>query len=142
MVHGKPISPGLAEGMTYVHKDILHLVDMPAPIESTDIDQEFRHLESSTATITDDLLALATRVEQEMDANLAAVFDAHQQMLNDPALKEELRAEIRENLERLKRAMKSAGFRAIPNEWWHFDDLNAKSARRVTAKDLGIPLPL
>ena len=50
--------------------------------------------------------------------------------------------EIRENLERLKRAMKSEGFRAIPNEWWHFDDLNAKSVRRVTAKDLGLRLPL
>ena len=90
---------------------MFHLVDMPAPIESKDIDQEFRHLESSTATITDDLLALATRVEQEMDANLAAVFDAHQQMLNDPALKVELRAEIRENLVTASSAVKTVFLR-------------------------------
>ena len=49
--------------------------------------------------------------------------------------------EVRENLERLKRAMKGAGFRAIPNEWWHFDDLSPTGVRRVTAKDLGLRLP-
>jgi len=111
MVHGKPISPGLAEGITYVHRDMFHLVDMPAPIAIKDVDREFHHLESSTATITEDLLALATRVEQEMDANLAAVFDAHQQMLNDPALKAELRAEIRENLVSAGSAVKTVFLR-------------------------------
>ena len=111
IVRGKPISPGLADGITYVHRDTLHLLDMPAPIESKDIDREFGHLESSTATITGDLLALATRVEQEMDANLAAVFEAHQQMLNDPVLKKELQAEIRENLVSASSAVKTVFLR-------------------------------
>ena len=111
IVHGKPVSPGLAEGITYIHRDILHLVDMPTPIAIKDVDREFRHLETSTATITEDLLALATRVEQEMDANLAAVFEAHQQMLNDPALKTELRAEIRENLVSASTAVKTVFLR-------------------------------
>ena len=110
-IQGKPISPGLAEGITYIHRDTLHFLDMPATIESKDIDREFGHLESSTATITGDLLALATRVEQEMDANLAAVFETHQQMLNDPALKAELRSEIRENLVSASSAVKTVFLR-------------------------------
>ncbi len=91
-VHGKPISPGMAEGITFVHRDLLHPTDVSVSIETKDVDKEFHHLERSTATITEDLLGLATRVERELDANLAAVFDAHQQMLNDPVLKTELRA--------------------------------------------------
>ncbi len=110
-VHGKPISPGLAEGLTYVHRDMLHLPDMPVSIETKDVDEEVRDLEISTAAITEDLLALATRVEREMDANLAAVFDAHQQMLNDPVLKAELRAEIRGKLVSARSAVKSVFLR-------------------------------
>jgi phosphohistidine swiveling domain-containing protein len=98
IIHGKGISPGLAEGITHIHRDAPPLPDLPDSIETKDVDQEFHHLERSTALITDNLLALAARVEQEMNANLAAVFDTHQQMLNDPVLKTELRAEIRENL--------------------------------------------
>jgi phosphoenolpyruvate-protein phosphotransferase len=111
VIHGKAISPGLAEGMTYVHWDTLNLPDLPGSIETKDVDQELHHLESSTALITANLFALATRVEREMDANLAAVFDAHQQMLNDPVLKTELRVEIRENLVSASSAVKTVFLR-------------------------------
>jgi phosphoenolpyruvate-protein phosphotransferase len=111
ILRGKSISPGLAEGLTYVHRDRLHLPDAPVSIETKDVDGEVRHLEVSTAAITEDLLALATRVEREMDANLAAVFDAHQQMLNDPVLKAELRVEIRGNLVSARSAVKSVFLR-------------------------------
>lgn len=56
---------------------------------------------------TENLLALATRVEQEMDENLAAVFESHQQMLNDSGLKMELMKEIRENLVSASSAVKT-----------------------------------
>ncbi len=110
-MHGKPISPGLAEGTTHVHGIICHHADLPVSIETKDVDQEFHHLESSTALITEDLLALATRVEKEMDANLAAIFEAHQQMLNDPVLKKELQAEIRGNLVSASSAVKTVFLR-------------------------------
>jgi phosphoenolpyruvate-protein phosphotransferase len=110
-LRGKSISPGLAEGITYVHRDMLHQMDVPVPIERKDVEGEVRDLEVSTAAITEDLLALATRVEREMDANLAAVFDAHQQMLNDPVLKAELRVEIRGNLVSARSAVKSVFLR-------------------------------
>jgi phosphoenolpyruvate-protein kinase (PTS system EI component) len=107
IIHGKPISPGLAEGTTHIHYDTPRLPDPPGSLSTQDVDREFHHLETSIALITERLLAVATRVEQEMDANLAAVFNAHQQILNDPVLKMELRTEIRENLVSASSAVKT-----------------------------------
>ena len=49
--------------------------------------------------------------------------------------------EIRQNLERLQRAMRKAGFLAIPNEWWHFDEASPNSSKAVQPYSLGIPMP-
>ena len=98
ILHGRPLSPGLAEGTTHVHGSTPPDGDAPVSIDTKDIDQECHHLEHSIGVITEDLLALATRVEKEMDASLAAIFEAHRQMLNDPVLKKELQAEIQGNL--------------------------------------------
>jgi phosphoenolpyruvate-protein kinase (PTS system EI component) len=95
IISGKVISPGLAEGKTFLHRDVLRSLDAPVAIDTENIEQELGYLEDATAVITEDLLGLATRVEKEMDSRLAAVFETHQMMLNDPALKEELRTEIR-----------------------------------------------
>lgn len=45
--------------------------------------------------------------------------------------------EIRENLARLQAAMREAGFTTIPNEWWHFEDLDAEP-NPVTGKSVGV----
>lgn len=51
--------------------------------------------------------------------------------------------EIRRNLQILQTAMKNAGFRKINDEWWHFDDpASSRSIYNVSARDLGIKLPL
>jgi len=111
ILHGRPISPGLAEGTTQPHGRTGRQDGHPVSIKAKDIDQEFHHLESSTALITEDLLALATRVEKEMDVNLAAIFEAHRQMLNDPVLKKELREEIQGNLVSAGSAVKTVFLR-------------------------------
>ena len=111
LITGRAISPGLAEGRIFVHRDMLRRLDAPVAIETENIEQELGHLEDATAMITEDLLVLATRVEKEMDSRLAAVFETHQLMLNDPALKEELRAEIRGNLVSASSAVKSVFLR-------------------------------
>lgn len=50
-------------------------------------------------------------------------------------------AEIRQNVERLQNAMKKAGFRAIPDEWWHFDIPGNTRVFRVNASSIGLKLP-
>lgn len=111
IVHGRGVSPGLAQGVTFLHRDLFKSPDKPVPIHLKDVEQEIGHLESSTAKITNDLLTLATRVEREMDSRLAAVFDAHQLMLNDAGLKNELQAEIQGKLVNASTAVKAVFLR-------------------------------
>ncbi len=66
---------------------------------------------SLLARISDDLSALATRVEKEIDSRLAEVFGAHQLMLNDSSLREELRKEIVDNLVNASSAVKTVFLR-------------------------------
>ena len=50
--------------------------------------------------------------------------------------------EIKKRVDLIQRLMIAAGFRKIQSEWWHFDDMKAQGGiRRVTAADLGIPMP-
>lgn len=50
--------------------------------------------------------------------------------------------EIRRNLALLHEAMTEAGFKALPGEWWHFDDLEFlyRPIPVIRAKDVGITL--
>ena len=91
-ITGKAISPGLAEGKTFLYRDTLRSLDAPVAIGTEDVEEEFQQLEDATEMISEDLLALATRVEEEMDSKLASAFEAHELMLNDPSLKAELQA--------------------------------------------------
>lgn len=51
-------------------------------------------------------------------------------------------SEIASRVRLLQDTMTSLGFRTIRSEWWHFDDMKATGGvHRVTAADLGIPLP-
>jgi phosphoenolpyruvate-protein phosphotransferase len=110
-IHGKAISPGLAGGRTFVHHSGFNALDVPGGIESKDIEKQFGHLDRATASISQGLLSLATKVEKEMNSRLAAVFEAHQLMLNDPLLKRELQVEIRENLVSASSAVKAVFLR-------------------------------
>jgi phosphoenolpyruvate-protein phosphotransferase len=95
---GRSLSPGLAQGITFVHRDVAVLPSEHYDIEMSQVDGELDRLENAMTTITADLTALTSRVEKEMDAKLASIFEAHQMMLNDATLKEELRNEIRNEL--------------------------------------------
>jgi len=46
--------------------------------------------------------------------------------------------EIARNLEILQKAMKSAGFKTIPDEWWHFEDRSPTAVKLLNAKQMGL----
>lgn len=97
VLHGTPISPGYAQGLVHVQRDLILAVDDMRMNSPFDAEMEFGRLEKATATISNDLLELAVRVGKELDSHLADVFDAHSQIANDHLLKLELRKEIVEN---------------------------------------------
>lgn len=98
-IRGVSLSPGLAEGIIHVHRAL------PGPIDIAvgdnhghDTEKEFKLLDNATRKITDDLFALANRVEKEIDTRLSKVFEVHQHIINDSSLREEMRREISDNL--------------------------------------------
>jgi len=111
VIQGTPISPGLAEGIIHIHRNLLGPVDVPVDIERHNVDEEFWHLDAATTRISDDLIALAAKVEREINSRLAQVFSAHQLILLDSSLKEELKKEISENLVSASSAVKTVFLR-------------------------------
>ena len=111
IIQGTPISPGLAQGLIHVHRGLLGPIDAPVDIHQNNVDEEFSRLDDATARISDDLLILAIRVEKEIDSRLAEVFGAHQLMLSDSSLREELRKEIVDNLVNASTAVKTVFLR-------------------------------
>jgi phosphoenolpyruvate-protein phosphotransferase len=107
IMQGAPISPGLAEGIIHVQRSLLGPIDVKEDIDQRNVDAELSRLDAATASISGDLLALAERVEEEIDSRLAEVFVAHQLIVDDSSLREELRHEIRENLVSASSAVRS-----------------------------------
>jgi phosphoenolpyruvate-protein phosphotransferase len=106
IIQGIQISPGVAKGNIHIHRNLPGPIDGPDNIPDHHIDEELSRLDVATVRISDDLVVLATRVEKEMDSRLAEVFGAHQLILNDSLLREELRKEIIENLVSASSAVK------------------------------------
>ncbi|HEY5652826.1 MAG TPA: phosphoenolpyruvate--protein phosphotransferase [Pontiella sp.] len=95
---GKTLAPGLGEGNVFVYRDILKRFDEFYDIDLTEVQHEQERLDRALARIAEDLSALATRVEKEIDAELAEVFRAHYMMVQDPSLGKEVQKEIKEEL--------------------------------------------
>ena len=110
-IQGAPISPGLAEGLIHVHPNLLGPIDAPVTIKPGSVESEFSQLDAATAKISCDLLALAARVEKEIDSKLSEVFGAHQLIVDDTSLREEIRREIAENLVTASSAVKTVFLR-------------------------------
>jgi phosphoenolpyruvate-protein kinase (PTS system EI component) len=106
IIQGIQISPGVAKGNIHIHRNLPGPIDGPDNIPDHHIDEELSRLDVATVRISDELVVLATRVEKEMDSRLAEVFGAHQLILNDSLLREELRKEIIENLVSASSAVK------------------------------------
>ncbi|MHC4884707.1 MAG: phosphoenolpyruvate--protein phosphotransferase [Planctomycetota bacterium] len=111
ILNGTPLSPGLAQGIVHIHRSLLGPINVPVNIEQKNVEEEFSRLDAATAKISDDLIALAGRVEREIDERLATVFGAHQMIVNDVSLREELRREIVENLVSASSAVKTVFLR-------------------------------
>ena len=111
VIQGSVISPGMAEGQIHIHRDVYDSIDLSPNEGIYSADAEVDRLDQATVKITEDLLVLATRVEKEINLQLAEVFGAHSAILNDNLLREELRKEIVDNLVSAGMAVKSVFLR-------------------------------
>lgn len=111
VIQGSPISPGLSQGIVHLQHSLLGPIDAPPQTGEHNVDEEISRLDEATIHISDELLALAARVEKEIDVRLAEVFSTHKMILNDQILREELRKEIVDNLVTASGAVKSVFLR-------------------------------
>jgi phosphoenolpyruvate-protein phosphotransferase len=94
---GLGLSPGLAMGEAYLYRDIIEQDIEAAELETEEVNGECRRLGSAIEQAREELSAAEKNVHREIGPSLAEVFRAHRQMLQDPALTEELREEVRGN---------------------------------------------
>jgi phosphoenolpyruvate-protein phosphotransferase len=95
---GTSLSPGWGEGRVLVYRDLLARFDQFYDIDDAYIEEELKRLDLALVKISDDLSALAGRVEAEIDAQLSGVFRAHLAMVQDPSFRAEVETEIKEEL--------------------------------------------
>ena len=119
---GRATSPGLVVGKTFVYRD--HLGDLSAPrsISRHEIEEELSHVQRAVETVREDLQVSAQRIEAQTGPKLAAIFEAHEAMLGDPSLRDEIRDEIERELTSATHALVRVfdrwqeRFRQMPNE--------------------------
>ncbi len=111
IIQGTPISPGLAQGIIHLPRRIPGSIDAPDNIVLKNVEEEISRLDNAVTIISDDLAILGARVGKEIDSKLATVFEAHQLIVNDSLLKDELRKEITDNLISASSAVKAVFLR-------------------------------
>jgi phosphoenolpyruvate-protein phosphotransferase len=128
---GQPTAPGLAIGQAFVYRNRVDALSVPRSIRRHEIEEELGQVERAVETVRDDLQVSARRIEADTGPNLAAIFEAHEAMLEDPTLREEIREEIERELVNAAQALVRVfdrweeRFRQMPQatQQKHADDL-------------------
>jgi len=95
---GRGISSGLVIGKAFIYRERLEGLGSSFEIEQHEVDDELARIECATRTVTEDLRTSARRIEADTTTKLAAIFEAHEAMLSDPGLREEITRLIKDEL--------------------------------------------
>lgn len=91
---GQATSPGLVIGPAFVYHDHPDELSPPRAIKRNQIEEELSDIERAVRIVRGDLKISAQRIEAQTGPKLAAIFDAHEEMLQDPSLQREIRDEV------------------------------------------------
>jgi phosphoenolpyruvate-protein phosphotransferase len=98
-IAGSAISSGLVIGSAFIYRERqLEALAGADEIEEHQIEEEVQRIERATLTVSEDLRVSARRIETDTNAKLGAIFEAHEAMLQDPGLREEIRKLVQEEL--------------------------------------------
>ncbi|MEI6279269.1 MAG: phosphoenolpyruvate--protein phosphotransferase [Verrucomicrobiae bacterium] len=93
-IAGRVTSPGLVIGPAFVYHDRPDELSPPRTIKRHQIEEELSDIERAVKIVRGDLKISAQRIEAQTGPKLAAIFDAHEEMLQDPSLRREIRDEV------------------------------------------------
>lgn len=97
-ITGRPISSGLVIGNAFVYRERLEALAGSYEIQEHQVEEELRRIEEATRTVAEDLRVSARRIEADTNTKLAAIFEAHAAMLQDPGLRQEICDLVKEEL--------------------------------------------
>jgi phosphoenolpyruvate-protein kinase (PTS system EI component) len=119
---GKGVSPGLAKGNAFVYIDMLQRDSELYQIDPAQVGEEQARIERAIADVRQSLTIDAKQIEDKLDKNSADIFRAHEAILLDSSVVEELKKTLeaeRINAEQVVRTVfrRLAGrFRKMDNE--------------------------
>jgi phosphoenolpyruvate-protein phosphotransferase len=93
-IAGRVLAPGLVIGAAFVYHERSEALAEPQDIERHQVADELKRLDRAMGTVREDLRVSAHRIEADTDAKLAAIFQAHEAMLQDPTLQQEIRTVV------------------------------------------------
>lgn len=93
-IAGQATSPGLVKGRAFVHRNLLDALSAPRAIATHQVGEELDRVDRALETVLEDLKVSARRIEAHSGPKLAAIFGAHETMLHDSQLREEIRIQI------------------------------------------------
>ncbi|MFP4141568.1 MAG: phosphoenolpyruvate-utilizing N-terminal domain-containing protein, partial [Phycisphaerae bacterium] len=128
---GSAIAPGLAEGKAFVYRDILSQDESTVPMSPSQINVEHARLDEARETVLKELAASRRRVEAQMTSSLADIFRAHDAMLRDPVLLQEVTEEIEGGLIHVEEAI-----RRVFGRWVERFRANGSTAKAGRAEDV------
>lgn len=97
-IAGQATSPGLVMGRAFVHRNLLEKLSAPRAISERQVGTEHDRVDRALETVLEDLKVSAFRIEAHSGPKLAAIFGAHEAMLQDASLREEIRTQIEHEL--------------------------------------------
>ena len=97
-ITGRGLSSGLVIGNAFIYRERLEALGGSYEIEQHQVEEELARIESATKTVTEDLRLSARRIEADTTTKLAAIFEAHEAMLTDPGLRQEIYDLVKEEL--------------------------------------------
>jgi len=93
-VSGQATSPGMVIGPAFVFRDHPEDLSPPRDIKRHQIAEELSDIERAVRIVRGDLKISAQRIEAQTGPKLAAIFEAHEEMLQDLSLRREIRDEV------------------------------------------------
>ena len=93
-VAGQATSPGMVIGPAFVFRDHPEDLSPPRDIKRHQIAEELSDIERAVRIVRGDLKISAQRIEAQTGPKLAAIFEAHEEMLQDLSLRREIRDEV------------------------------------------------
>src|SRR5512133_1766500 len=85
-------------GKAFVYREAIELLAGASEIQEHQIEEELQRIDRALETVVRDLSLSGSRLEGDTNAKLGAIFEAHQAMLQDPQLRQEIRILVEEEM--------------------------------------------